>query len=70
VQVGPRNYLGEFTDSYGEFLGGIYSRKNARHYRSMLASKFGNEVIDASVQQRRKEDRDYEPQNNGLPPLA
>ena len=70
VQVGPKNYLGEFTDSYGQFLGGIYARKNARHYRSIAATKFGHEVIDESVQERRKEDRDYEPQNDGLPKLG
>src|SRR6266545_3854492 len=70
VQVGPKNYLGEFTDSYAQFLGGIYARKNPRHYRSIAATKFGNEVIDDSVRQRRKEDHDYEPQNNGLPKLS
>lgn len=70
VQVGPKNYLGEYTDSYAKFLGGLYAKKNARHYRSILACKFGNEFIDESVQQRRKEDRAYEPQNNGLPKLT
>ena len=62
VVVGSQNYRGESTDSYGQFLGGIYARKNPRHYR-------GKEIIDDSVHLRRKEDRDYEPQNNGLPPL-
>ena len=70
VQIGPKNYLGEFTDSYAEFLGGIYARKNPRHYRAIRATRFGNETIDDSVQRRRKQDRDYEPQNNGLPPLG
>lgn len=67
VTVGAQNYLGEFTDSYARFLGGFYARKNPRHYRAMLGTKFGNETIDQSVARRRKEDRDYEPQNNGLP---
>jgi hypothetical protein len=70
VQVQANNYLGEFTDSYAEFLGGIYARKNPRHYRAIGAARFGNETIDDSVQRRRKQDRDYEPQNNGLPPLG
>jgi uncharacterized protein (DUF2235 family) len=70
VQVGAKNYLGEFTDSYGKFLAGVYARKNPRHYRPMLGCKFGNEVIDDSVKQRRQEDRNYEPQNNGLPKLS
>jgi hypothetical protein len=70
VQLGEKNYLGEATDSYGKFLRGLYARKNPRHYRVIGASKFGNEVVDDSVQRRRKEDREYEPQNNGLPKLS
>jgi uncharacterized protein (DUF2235 family) len=70
VQIGPKNYLGEFTDSYAEFLGGIYAHKNPRHYRAIRATRFGNETIDDSVQRRRKQDRDYEPQNDGLPSLG
>jgi uncharacterized protein (DUF2235 family) len=70
VEVGPQNYLGEYTDSYAKFLGGVYARKNPRHYRAMLGTKFGNETVDESVVRRRKEDREYEPQNNGLPKLT
>lgn len=70
VTVGAQNYLGEYTDSYAQFLGGFYARENPRHYRVMLGTRFGNETIDESVARRRKEDRDYEPQNNGLPKLA
>jgi len=70
VTVGAQNYLGEYTDSYAGFLGGAYAKKNARHYRAMLGTKFGNETIDESVACRRKEDREYEPQNNGLPKLV
>ncbi|MBM2803179.1 MAG: hypothetical protein HW419_1072 [Deltaproteobacteria bacterium] len=69
VPVGEKNYLGEATDSYGKFLGGLYARKNARHYRVIGATKFGNEAVDDSVQRRRKQDREYEPQNDGLPKL-
>jgi uncharacterized protein (DUF2235 family) len=69
VAAGPQNYLGEYADSYGKFLGGIYARKNPRHYRAIGATRLGKEIIDDSVHLRRKEDRDYEPQNNGLPPL-
>ena len=70
VSVGAKNYLGEFTDSYAQFLGGLYAKENPRHYRAMLTTQFGNETIDDSVARRRKEDRNYEPQNNGLPRLA
>ncbi|HWH77532.1 MAG TPA: DUF2235 domain-containing protein, partial [Candidatus Binatus sp.] len=70
VQVGAENYHGEWTDSYGKFLHGVYAKKNPRHYRRIGATRFGNEKIDDSVQRRRKEDRDYEPQNDGLPKLS
>lgn len=70
VQVGAQNYLGNYTDSYAQFLDGIYARRNPRHYRAIGTTRFGNEVVDASVERRRKEDRAYEPQNNGLPKLV
>ena len=69
VKVGDKNYLGETTDSYAIFLGGVYARKNPRHYRIIGATRFGNEVVDDSVQCRRREDRVYEPQYDGLPKL-
>ena len=69
VTVGPENCRGVFTDSYGEFLRGVYAKKNPRHYRTIGATRFGNEIVDESVGKRRKEDRDYEPQNDGLPPM-
>ena len=70
VKVGDKNYLGEYTESYAIFLGGVYARKNPRHYRVIGATKFGNEMVDDSVQRRRKDDREYEPQNDGLPKLS
>jgi len=70
VKVDAKNYLGEYSDSYAKFLKGLYAKRNARHYRPVGAAKFGNEAVDPSVQQRRKDDRDYEPQNDGLPKLG
>lgn len=67
MELRPDNYMGPDTDSYARFLDGIYAKKHARHYRQIGKTKFGNEVIDDSVNRRRKEDRSYEPQNNGLP---
>jgi len=67
VSVDADNYLGAYTDSYSEFLKGLYAKRNARYYRAIGATKFGNEVVDPSVQQRRVVDRDYRPQNAGLP---
>jgi uncharacterized protein (DUF2235 family) len=70
VDVQPNNYLGPFTDSYKDFLNGIYAKEHPRHYRSIGTTKFGHEIVDESVQKRRKQDRAYEPQNNGLPALV
>ena len=67
VPMEPKNYLGAYTDSYAQFLGGIYAQKNPRHYRAIAGTRFGNEAIDESVQRRRQEDREYEPRNDGLP---
>lgn len=66
VALGANNYFGEFTDSYSEFLGGIYARKHRRHYRAIGATRFGNEIIDDSVKKRLEEDREYKPRNDGL----
>lgn len=70
VLVGAQNYLGQYTDSYALFLDGLYARENPRHYRAIGTTKFGNEIVDESVQKRRKEDHSYEPQNNGLPKVS
>jgi uncharacterized protein (DUF2235 family) len=69
VDMGADNYKGEMTDSYADFIDGLYAKKHPRHYRSIGTTNFGNEVVDDSVQLRRKEDREYEPQNDGLPKL-
>lgn len=70
INVAVDNYRGEFTDSYAQFLKGVYAKRNARHYRKLSTTKFGEEVLDDSVQRRRKEDREYEPQNDGLPKIV
>ena len=70
VSVAAENSKGVFTDSYSEFLKGVYAKRNARHYRKVGSTKFGNEIVDDSVQKRRKEDKEYEPQNDGLPKLT
>ena len=70
ITIDAKNYLGEYADSYGQFLNGLYAKRNARHYRPVGIATFGNEVVDPSVQLRRKDDREYEPQNDGLPKLG
>jgi uncharacterized protein (DUF2235 family) len=70
VSPGPDNFRADFHDSHAAFLRGIHAKKNARHYRTVGATKHGNEQIDESVTRRRQEDPSYEPQNDGLPPLG
>jgi hypothetical protein len=70
VAIGAENYRGVFTDSYAQFLGGIYAQKKPRHYRAIGTTQFGNEIVDESVQRRRKEDPSYKPQNPGLAKLT
>lgn len=70
VPVGAQNYLGPLTDSYAQFLDGLYALDHPPYYRVIGATKFGNEIVDDSVQKRRKEDPSYKPQNNGLPKLS
>jgi uncharacterized protein (DUF2235 family) len=69
IDVGADNYLGAITDSYAQFLNGVYAHTQQRHYRALGTARFGNEVIDDSAQRRRKKDRNYKPPNAGLPPL-
>jgi uncharacterized protein (DUF2235 family) len=70
VTAGVENFRAEFHDSYSQFLHGVHAKKNARYYRTIAATRFGNEKIDESVTRRRKEDRSYEPQNDGLPAVV
>jgi uncharacterized protein (DUF2235 family) len=70
VEIGAENYRGVLTDSYAQFLSGIYAQKKPRHYRAIGTSQFGNEIVDESVQRRRKDEPSYKPQNPGLPKLT
>ncbi len=67
TDVAEKNYLGSPSDSYQGFMKGAYARINPRHYRSLGATRFGNEIIDDSVHKRRGEDAAYAPQNSGFP---
>jgi uncharacterized protein (DUF2235 family) len=69
IAITAENYKGVFTDSYAEFLDGIYAKEHPRHYRAIGNTQFGNEKVDESVQQRRTADPAYKPQNSGLPKL-
>ncbi len=69
VEVGAKNYLGASTDSYAEFLKGVYARRNPRYLRPVGTTRFGKEVVDDSVQRRRREIASYSPKNSGLPDM-
>jgi uncharacterized protein (DUF2235 family) len=68
--VPDTNNLGPLHDSYAEFLGGQYARERPPYFRHVLATTFGNEVLDASIDRRRRADPGYRPPNEGLPSLA
>jgi uncharacterized protein (DUF2235 family) len=72
VALGTDNYLGPVTDSYALFLDGLYAKVHPqRHYRSVLSTRFGNEVLDPSIDLRRRAaDLGYQPANAGLPVLT
>lgn len=66
VGVTPNNIAGPLTDSYDAFLGGLYKLKSRRHFRPILKTSFGQEVVDPSVVTRRATDPSYRPTNDGL----
>jgi uncharacterized protein (DUF2235 family) len=71
VAPGDDNYRAIPTDSFATFLGGRFAKFEAPHFRRVLGSKFGNEVIDSSVDRRRRDPAlDYRPVNVGLPELT
>jgi uncharacterized protein (DUF2235 family) len=70
IQVAPDNYLGTMSDSYTGFIKGAYAKLHPRHFRLIGGTKFGNEVVNDSVEKRRREDAGYTPKNSGLPSLS
>ena len=52
------------TDSYSEFLGGIYKWLNNRYYRKIGTTAFGGESIDISVQDFCMQNPEYKPKNH------
>ena len=64
--VGQDNWKHAVTDSYTQFLHGVYARTHPRFYRAMQLGTGLNEVLDDSVRKRCAEDRRYAPQNPGF----
>lgn len=70
VEVSEKNYLAPHSDSYKDFLKGVYADIHPRHFRSIGTTQFGNEIIDESAQRRVREDSKYVPQNPGFPTFS
>lgn len=51
------------TDSFQEFLKGVYRTVSDRYFRPIGETAFGSEVIDTSVAARWKSDPNYRPKN-------
>lgn len=71
--VGRRNYTGPATDSYEDFLGGLYRITRDRYMRPVGATPNGMEGVHESVLERYRADASYRPKNpvgphvSGLP---
>lgn len=58
--------LGTVTDSFKQFLGGVFGLFSKRYYRPVCMEKFGREVVDSTVPNRMKNSITYRPKNPGL----
>jgi uncharacterized protein (DUF2235 family) len=60
-------FAGTVHDSYLQFLGGLFHILHKRFLRSIgMAGEFSNEIVDATVRDRRAKDLTYRPRNPGL----
>jgi uncharacterized protein (DUF2235 family) len=67
ISLGAENFKGPLTDSYAHFLGGLYALSHPRLYRPVCQTTFGSEIIDSSVDLRRRDAQlAYQPMNTGL----
>ncbi|MBL8205507.1 MAG: DUF2235 domain-containing protein [Blastocatellia bacterium] len=64
--IGAQNHLAPIADSYADFLNGRYAKLNPRYFRAIGTTQFGNEIIDETVKQRRRDVAQYQPANPGL----
>jgi len=65
--VGPGNRLGPISDSYQDFLDGVYARTHPEYFRPMDLTAGSTQTIDESVLARKAGDANYQPQNSGFP---
>jgi putative IMPACT (imprinted ancient) family translation regulator len=55
------------TDSFGQFMLGLYKMFNKPYLRPVKQTQYGFENIDQSVEDKLKADTGYKPKNPGLP---
>ncbi len=65
-KVTNANADGSVANSFRAFLGGLFSLFHTRYYRPVGRLRFGQEIVDATLQDRRSRDLTYRPQNPGL----
>jgi uncharacterized protein (DUF2235 family) len=65
--VAAENWMHPPTDSYMQFLDGVYAKTHPRFYRTMQIGAGLNEVLDESVVNRCRAAADYRPRNPGFP---
>ncbi|QEH34682.1 hypothetical protein OJF2_32230 [Aquisphaera giovannonii] len=71
VPLGPYNFRGTLTDSFAVFLNGLYQGVRPAYFRPVVRTEFGNEVLDPTIELRRRDaTRAYRPENEGLPTLS
>ncbi|MBY0332272.1 MAG: DUF2235 domain-containing protein [Acetobacteraceae bacterium] len=64
--VGEAQALGALTDSFANFLEGLFRLFSRRFYRPVRRAQFGQEQVDETVHLRLKRDVAYRPKNPGL----
>ena len=55
------------TDSFGQFMLGLYKLFNKPYLRPVKQTHYGQEAIDPTVEQKKSSDPGYTPKNPGLP---
>jgi uncharacterized protein (DUF2235 family) len=66
--VDDANWLAPVTDSYSDFLNGLYARTHKPYARPVDLGP-GDQTMDARVTHRRSSDASYRPANQKFPPL-
>ncbi|MBX9700025.1 MAG: DUF2235 domain-containing protein [Acetobacteraceae bacterium] len=64
--VAEANALGTLTDSFSNFLEGLFRLFSRRFYRPIRRAQFGEERVDETVRRRLDQDVSYRPRNPGL----